>query len=144
MSEKHRNPLLTVDIIIEMDAAIILIERMNPPHGWALPGGFVDYGESLEAAARREALEETSLVVTLEEQFQAYSDPARDPRHHSVTAVFIAKAAGSPKADDDAKNLGMFTRSNLPHPIVFDHAGIIDDYFRYKSGEVKNTIFPLS
>ena len=144
MSEKHRNPLLTVDIIIEMNEAIILIERLNPPYGWALPGGFVDYGESLEAAARREAKEETSLTVTLEEQFQTYSDPARDPRHHSVSAVFIAKGAGSPKADDDAKSLGIFTRSNLPHPIVFDHAAIIDDYFRYKNGETKDRIFPLT
>ncbi len=144
MSHNFKNPLLTVDIIIEMNDGIVLIERLNPPYGWALPGGFVDYGETLEASARREAREETSLVVTLEEQFQTYSDPTRDPRHHSVSTIFIAKAVGSPKAADDAKNLGIFTRSNLPHPIVFDHNRIINDYFRYKNGDPKNRIFPLS
>src|SRR3970040_128490 len=99
MSEKFPNPLLTVDIIIEIASAhIVLIERKNPPHGWALPGGFVDYGESLETAAVREAKEETSLDVTLTEQFYNYSDPDRDRRHHTVSAVFIATAAGVPQA----------------------------------------------
>ena len=104
MSEKFRNPLLTVDIIIELaDDSIVLIERKNPPHGWALPGGFVDYGECIECAAVREAREETSLEVTLTEQFYTYSDPARDPRHHTVSTVFIATAQGVPRGADDAK-----------------------------------------
>jgi ADP-ribose pyrophosphatase YjhB (NUDIX family) len=124
-----RNPYPTVDIIIEIDGGIVLIERKNPPHGWALPGGFVDWGESLEDAAVREATEETSLDVTLDRQFHAYSDPSRDPRHHTITVVFVAQATGTPKAHDDAVNLGIFTQDTLPSPIVFDHATILDDYF---------------
>ncbi len=141
MTVKHRNPLVTVDIIIEINDDIILIERANPPFGWALPGGFVDYGESLESSALREAKEETSLDVKLIEQFHTYSDPNRDPRHHTVTTVFIGKADGIPKAADDAKNLGIFTENNLPHPIAFDHENIINDYFQYKNGALKKKIF---
>lgn len=139
--KKYRNPLVTVDIIIEINGAIVLIERKNPPHGWALPGGFVDYGESLESAALREAKEETSLDVVLQEQFHAYSEPDRDPRQHTVTTVFIATAGGTPKAADDARHLGLFTENNLPQPIAFDHGKIISDYFRYKKGERKKNIF---
>lgn len=129
----YRNPVPTVDIIIEIDGKIILIERKNPPYGWAIPGGFVDYGESLEDAARREALEETSVTVELYEQFYTYSRPDRDPRHHTVTTVFLARAAGgTPKADDDAKSLALFTSSALPATIAFDHRDILADYFRYK------------
>ena len=107
MGEKYRNPLLTVDIIIEIvERGIVLIERKNPPHGWAFPGGFVDYGESLEKAAVREAKEETSLDVTLTEQFYTYSDPDRDPRHHTVSTVYIAAADGMPRGADDAKEIG--------------------------------------
>jgi len=124
-----RNPYPTVDIIIEIDGGIVLIERKNPPYGWALPGGFVDWGESLEKAAVREAREETSLDVTLLRQFHAYSEPARDPRHHTITVAFIARATGTPKARDDAAHLGIFSRDTLPSPIVFDHATILDDYF---------------
>ena len=102
MTEKFRNPLPTVDIIIEVAESIVLIERRNPPHGWALPGGFVDYGESLENAAVREAREETSLEVKLIEQFHTYSDPRRDPRHHTLSTVFIGTARGEPEAADDA------------------------------------------
>ncbi len=138
----QRNPLITVDIIIELDAGIVLIERLNPPHGWALPGGFVDYGEPLEKAAIREAKEETSLDITLTEQFHSYSAPDRDPRHHTVTTVFIANAKGTPKAADDAKNLGVYKKENLPGVIVFDHENILSDYFRYKSGHSKKSIFP--
>lgn len=141
MKPKYRNPLVTVDIIIEIDSGIILIERKNPPYGWALPGGFVDYGESLEASAVREAKEETSLDIQLIEQFHTYSDPDRDPRHHTVTTVFIAKGLGTPKADDDAANIGIFTRENLPTPIAFDHARILHDYFQYKNGVLKKNIF---
>ena len=127
------NPLVTVDIIIEIDGqGIVLIERRNPPHGWALPGGFVDYGESLEQAAVREAKEETSLEVRLVEQFHTYSDPRRDPRHHTVSTVFIATAEGNPIGADDAKAARIFREDNLPAPIVFDHTQILKDYFRYK------------
>ena len=121
MEKKYRNPLLTVDIIIEINNGIILIERANPPYGWALPGGFVNYGESIESAAIREAKEETSLEIKLKEQFQTYSEPDRDPRHHSVTTVFIASGIGVPRAEDDAKRLGIFTKNTLPRPIAFNH-----------------------
>jgi len=136
-----RNPIPTVDIIIEIITAgksgIVLIERRNPPFGWAIPGGFVDYGESLEQAAIREALEETSLNVQLKHQFHAYSDPKRDPRQHTITTVYIATASGTPKAADDAINLDIFQENNLPEPIVFDHQSIIQDYFKYKKSNAK-------
>lgn len=132
MKQETRTPLVTVDIIIELENGIVLIERKNPPHGWALPGGFVDYGETLERAALREAREETSLDVQLIEQFHSYSDPGRDPRHHTVSTVFIANATGIPRGADDAKKAGIFTEGNLPSPIVFDHPQILRDYFRYK------------
>lgn len=133
MSQNYTNPLVTVDIIIEVAAGgIVLIERKNPPHGWALPGGFVDYGETLEAAAAREAKEETFLEVQLIEQFHTYSDPARDPRHHTVSTVFIASAQGTPQGADDANKAQAFTESVLPIPLVFDHERILRDYFYYK------------
>jgi ADP-ribose pyrophosphatase YjhB (NUDIX family) len=124
-----RNPIPTVDLLIEFNEGIILIKRKNPPEGWALPGGFVDYGESLEQAALREAKEETGLDVELIRQFHAYSDPGRDPRHHTITVVFIAKAKGKPIAGDDAKELDTFTKNKLPKQIAFDHRNIINDYF---------------
>ena len=127
-----KTPLLTVDIVVEIDGGIVLIERKNPPHGWAIPGGFVDDGETLEHAALREAKEETSLDVKLVEQFHAYSDPRRDPRRHTVSTVFIATASGIPKGEDDATAARIFREENLPAPIVFDHARILGDYFRYK------------
>lgn len=132
MSETPRNPLLTVDIIIEVGGGIVLIERKNFPHGWALPGGFVDYGESLESAAVREAKEETSLDVNLTEQFHTYSDPSRDPRHHTVSTVFIAAANGTPRGADDAKVARVFREDEIPAPIVFDHARILREYFIFK------------
>ena len=126
----YRNPVPTVDIIIEMEGGgVVLIERENEPHGWALPGGFVDYGESLETAAVREAKEETSLDVDLLEQFHTYSNPARDPRQHTISTVFVARADGVPRAASDARNIGVFTEQSLPKPLVFDHAGILKDYF---------------
>jgi 8-oxo-dGTP diphosphatase len=129
----YRNPLLTVDIIIEVQGrGVVLIERKNAPHGWALPGGFVDYGESLETAARREALEETGLELDNLRQFRAYSDPDRDPRHHTVSVVFTASGRGIPKAADDAKNLGVFPPDNPPGPLAFDHSKILADYFASK------------
>jgi ADP-ribose pyrophosphatase YjhB (NUDIX family) len=125
----YRNPFLTVDIIIRIPGrGIVLIERKNPPYGWALPGGFVDYGESLETAARREAKEETGLDVEEMEQFRAYSDPDRDPRHHTVTVVFAALGWGVPKAADDAKHLDVFPLERLPDSLAFDHEKILADY----------------
>ena len=133
MAEKYSNPLVTVDIIVELaDANIVLIERKNPPPGWALPGGFVDYGEAIEHAAIREAKEEISLDVTLTDQFHTYSDPRRDPRHHTVSTVFIATAEGVPEAADDAKTVRAFHENNLPEPLAFDHARILRDYFIFK------------
>ena len=137
MSNSYRNPLVTVDLIIELEGKIILVERKNPPLGWALPGGFVDYGESLEQAALREAREETGLEVSLIEQFYTYSDPGRDPRHHTITTVYLAMAQGQPRAGDDAAALGMFTRAQLPAPIVFDHRTILEDYFNHIDGRSK-------
>jgi ADP-ribose pyrophosphatase YjhB (NUDIX family) len=128
--ELYQNPLPTVDIIIEIEAkGIILIKRKNPPLGWALPGGFVDYGESLVEAAIREAKEETDLDVKLDKQLHTYSDPERDPRHHSISTVYIAKAEGKPQAKDDAIEIGIFNESNLPDEIAFDHRSILKDYF---------------
>jgi ADP-ribose pyrophosphatase YjhB (NUDIX family) len=129
--EVYQNPFPTVDIIIEIESrGIVLIKRKNPPYGWAIPGGFVDYGESLEDAAIREAKEETNLEVKLIRQFHTYSDPKRDPRHHSISTVYVAKGKGIPKAKDDAVEIGIFIQSNLPDQIAFDHRSILNDYFR--------------
>lgn len=125
----HKNPVPTVDILIEISGGVVLVKRKNPPLGWAIPGGFVDYGESLEEAAVREAREETSLDVTLVRQFHTYSDPARDTRLHTITTVYIASAEGKPVAADDAAETGIFGRDDLPSPICFDHALILEDYF---------------
>ncbi len=126
---KYRNPLPTADILIEYKGGVVLIKRKNPPYGWAIPGGFVDYGESLEKAAVREAKEETGLKVKLVKQFHTYSDPKRDPRHHTITTVFIAKGTGVLKAGDDAKEAGIFKKDKLPSPLAFDHKKILNDYF---------------
>ena len=132
----HRNPTPTVDIIIELvdrpHRPIILIERLNEPYGWAIPGGFVDYGESVETAAAREAEEETSVSVELIEQFYVYSDPNRDPRQHTISIVFLATAIGEPNAGDDAKNLGIFESWRIPSKLCFDHDRILHDYWRYR------------
>lgn len=131
--KEYKNPVPTVDVIIEMaGGGIVLIERKNPPRGWALPGGFVDEGETLEEAAVREAAEETGLKVRLKCQLHAYSDPARDPRGHTVSVVFVAKADGVPVGRDDAARAAVFTEDTLPEPIAFDHADILKDYFRWK------------
>lgn len=124
-----RNPVPTVDIIIQIGGGIILIKRQNPPHGWALPGGFVDYGETLEQAAIREAKEETGLDVHLHRQFHTYSDPSRDLRLHTISTVFIATASGQPLGGDDAAEAKIFFQDGLP-PLVFDHGQIVADFFR--------------
>ena len=134
-------PLLTVDIIIELhdrpDTPIVLIERRYPPYGWALPGGFVDVGETLEQAAVREAKEEVSLTVNLKTLLGCYSDPTRDARGHTVSVVYIAQATGTPIAADDARKLEVFSLADLPDQLAFDHAHILNDYRHYlKTGEV--------
>ena len=140
--EKYQNPFPTVDIIIEIASSIearpapkkrpgiVLIKRKNPPFGWALPGGFVDYNETLESAALREAEEETSLKVNLLYQLGAYSDPTRDPRHHTISVVFVAAAKGEPKAADDAAAVGIYYPESLPDELAFDHSKILQDYFK--------------
>ena len=126
-------PIPTVDIIIEIEnSKVILIKRKNPPYGWAIPGGFVDRGESLEEAAAREAREETSLEVGNLRQLHTYSAPDRDPRFHTITTVFTANASGRPKAEDDAIEIGVFGEKELPDNIVFDHRKILADYFSAK------------
>ncbi len=121
---------LTVDCIIEIGGKIVLIERKNPPYGWALPGGFVDEGETVEQAVRREMEEETTLSLEKLEQFHVYSGPERDPRGHTVTVVFTARGKGELTAQDDAKGIGLFTEATLPEEIAFDHRKILMDYFR--------------
>lgn len=132
----YRNPAPTVDIIIELSdrphRPIVLIERLNPPYGWAIPGGFVDYGEAIETAAIREAQEETGLAIQLIEQFQVYSDPSRDPRQHTLSIVLIATAQGTPTAGDDAKHLDIFELWQLPQNLCFDHDRILQDYCYYR------------
>lgn len=138
---RPKTPELTVDIIIELvDRAarpIVLIERKYPPPGWALPGGFVDVGETVEHAARREALEETSLKVELSCLLGCYSEPSRDPRGHTVALVYIAQASGEPVAADDAARLAIYAITDLDRPLAFDHAKILADYLHYrKTGEL--------
>ncbi|MBI4777029.1 MAG: NUDIX hydrolase [Deltaproteobacteria bacterium] len=129
----YRNPLPAVDVIIELeDEFIVLIDRKNPPLGWALPGGFVEHGETVENAALREAKEETGLDVNLLDLVGVYSDPARDPRRHTLSVVFAAKAQGRPRAGDDAADSGLFKEHNLPHNLAFDHRRILQDYYRIR------------
>ncbi len=128
-----KEPRITADIIIELEnKGIVLIKRKNPPVGWAIPGGFLDYGESLEDCALREAKEETSLDVELKGQLHTYSTLDRDPRWHTVTTVFVATASGTPKASTDASEIGVFKRGKIPKDLVFDHNEILEDYFEAK------------
>lgn len=138
---KPQTPLLTADIIIELvdrtARPIVLIERKNPPYGWAMPGGFVDIGECIEQAAVREAREETSLQVTLVQLLGIYSDPQRDPRGHTATGVYIGEARGEPRAADDARHLAVFDIDRLPSPLAFDHAKVLADYMHFRrTGEL--------
>jgi ADP-ribose pyrophosphatase YjhB (NUDIX family) len=128
-NSNRRNPLPAVDVIIRYMDGVLLIKRKNPPFGWALPGGFVDCGESLEEAAVREVREETGLAVTLLRQFHTYSDPSRDPRQHTISTVFCAEGSGRAEAADDAAGLGVFREGDLPDTIAFDHRQILNDYF---------------
>jgi 8-oxo-dGTP diphosphatase len=141
MGTERRNPAPTVDVIIEVEVgdgtSIVLIERKFEPHGWALPGGFVDYGEPLAVAARREALEEAGLEVELTELFHAYSDPARDARLHTISTVFLGRATGVPCGGDDAARAALFSLDALPAPIVFDHGLILADYARYRRDRLR-------
>jgi 8-oxo-dGTP diphosphatase len=130
--QAYRNPFPTVDIIIQVREMVVLIERKNEPTGWALPGGFVDYGESLEEAAIREAREETGLDINTLRQFGAYSDPQRDPRQHNISFVFVAEGSGELLGGDDASHAALFHLDELPSPLCFDHGKILDDY-RHKA-----------
>jgi 8-oxo-dGTP diphosphatase len=129
-------PTLAADAIVQLvnlpGRPIVLIERRNLPHGWAIPGGFVDIGETLEAAAIREAKEEISLDIELVTLLGMYSHPKRDPRGHTITAVYVATSTGQPVAADDAKRLDIFTLDNLPSPLAFDHAMVLADFRRYR------------
>jgi 8-oxo-dGTP diphosphatase len=127
-----RHPRPTVDTVILLPKdMVVLVLRKNPPPGWALPGGFVEEGETLEAAAAREAPEETGLEVALDEQFHAYSNPARDPRSHTISTVFIGRASGEPAGGDDAAVARAFSFDSLPADLAFDHAEILGDVRRY-------------
>lgn len=128
-TSRYKNPYPTADIIVAVEGGIVLIRRKNPPYGWAIPGGFIDYGESAEDAARREIMEETGLVVEDLRLFGCYSDPGRDPRFHTLSVVFTARSSGTPSAGDDAGEAGIFTRDTLPSPLAFDHARILTTYF---------------
>ncbi len=132
---RYPQPRLTVDVIIAYAGGIVLVERRNPPFGWAMPGGFVDEGESCEAAARREAREETGLALERLRQFHTYSDPGRDPRHHSVSVVFTAQGHGELAAGDDARRVAVYGPAALPD-LVFDHGAIISDYFRLQQNSL--------
>lgn len=137
MSPQPRNPYPTVDIIIELERPgrpIVLVKRRNPPLGWALPGGFVDYGESLEAAARREAAEETGLAVDLVAVLGAYSDPGRDPRQHNLSVVFVGRAHGEPQGGDDAAQTLAVDPAEAPRPLCFDHELILSHYLLWRAG----------
>lgn len=142
MSEKkeYRNPTPTVDMLIELDGhpgELVFIERGNEPTGFALPGGFVDEGEWVADAAVREAKEETQLDVTVMELFHVYSNPARDPRKHTVSTVFIGRAEGVPRGSDDAVRAISCDPAKLPGPLVFDHATIVADYIAYRARGVR-------
>jgi len=129
VTERYKNPFPAADVIVAIGDKIVLIRRKNPPEGWAVPGGFIDYGETAEAAAIREIREETGLEISDLELFEVRSDPKRDPRFHTITVVFTASSTGTPRAGDDAAEAGLFGPDELPEPLAFDHAEVLRDYF---------------
>lgn len=140
LTKQSRGPFVAVDAIIDIDGGIVIIERSNPPFGWALPGGFVDNCESLEDAVKRETKEETGLELSELRQFHAYSKPDRDPRFHTIGIVFTANGKGSPKAGDDAADLKIIKLTDIDKiPFAFDHKQILEDYLAYK----KDSHLPL-
>lgn len=132
-------PYITADGIVEiyiggLFRGIVLIERLNPPHGTALPGGFMDIGETIEACLKREMKEEIGLDVEIERLLGLYSDPSRDPRFHTVSAVYICRADALPQAGDDAKSVKLVALEELcQEQFVFDHGKIIEDYLALKN-----------
>ncbi len=139
----NRGPVPTVDVIIEVEGKIVLVRRKYPPPGWAIPGGFIDPGERAEDAAIREAREETGLSVTLTTLLGVYSDPARDPRRHTISTVYVAAAKGTPSGSDDASEARLFGERDLPAPLAFDHANILADYFRFRKTGKRPLIGPM-
>jgi 8-oxo-dGTP diphosphatase len=143
MADPHPSPAPSVDAIIELpDGRIVLVRRKYPPPGWALPGGFVEVGETLEEAVKREALEETGLRIELIEQLFSYSDPRRDPRRHTIGTVYAARAEGEPLGADDAAEAKAFPLDALPGPLAFDHEAIVEDYRRYKRTGQRRKLWP--
>jgi ADP-ribose pyrophosphatase YjhB (NUDIX family) len=130
VTEEYRNPRIAVDVVVDIAGKILLVRRRNPPYGWALPGGYIEYGESAEDAAVREVSEEAGIEITGLAQFRVYSDPARDPRHHVITIVFTASSTNTPAAGDDAADVGLFDPRDFPSPLAFDHGRILEDYLR--------------
>ncbi len=128
-----RNPYPTVDVIIEAPGGVVLIERAHEPRGWALPGGFIDYGEAPADAARREVKEETGLDVELTDLLFVYGAPDRDPRQHNLSVVYVGRASGTPRGGDDAARAEIFALDALPSPLCFDHARILEDYRRFRA-----------
>ncbi len=147
MAFKPETPYLTVDGIVNVQNekgefdGIVLIERKYPPVGFALPGGFVEVGETVEEAVVREMKEETGLDVVLLRQFRVYSDPNRDPRFHTVSVVFECVARGEPKGSDDAKVARVFRYDEIPmEKLVFDHSKILRDYLNDSDAVFKNKV----
>jgi len=132
--ERFKNPYPTADVIVNVGGKVVLVNRKNVPHGWAIPGGFIDYGESAEHAAAREIREETGLEITNLHLFGVYSDPKRDPRFHTLTVVYTADSTDVPHAGDDAADAALFGADELPERLAFDHADILCDYFRSRNG----------
>ena len=146
MGNRPQTPPIAADAIIELvdrpGLPIVLIERLNPPYGWAIPGGFVDLGETVEAAAVREAQEETSLAVELKALLGCYSRPGRDPRGHTISMVYVAEASGTPVARDDARTVTICDPTAPPQPLAFDHAEILKHYLAYRNGAQKIPLYP--
>jgi ADP-ribose pyrophosphatase YjhB (NUDIX family) len=135
VTEHYKNPYPTADVIVDIGGKVLLIRRKNPPAGWAIPGGFIDYGECAEDAARREILEETGIEVRDLALFGVFSDPSRDPRFHTLTVVYTGVSDGVPVAGDDAAETGLFSENDLPKDLAFDHADVLAAYFAQCRGQ---------